>query len=161
MQLICRNCELEISGILLTMDLRVMDMFEFDVILSMDWLTEHRVVIDCDRRRVTAYTRDRVCVVFQGDKNGALPQTMYDSRFHGQLRGWLASLTLKDEVRQDVSLPWVVCECEDLFSNELPGLPPPRDVDFSIELHLGTSPIPMTPYRMAPVELQELKVQIH
>ena len=55
-QRICHNCELEISGILLTVDLRVMDMIEFDVILGMDWLTAHRVVIDCDRRRVTAYT---------------------------------------------------------------------------------------------------------
>ena len=55
-QWICRNCELEIFGILLTVDLRVMDMIEFDVILGMDWLTAHRVVIYCDRRRVTAYT---------------------------------------------------------------------------------------------------------
>ena len=53
-QLICWNCELEISGILLTVDLRVMDMSEFDVILGMDWLTTHRVVIDCVRGRVTA-----------------------------------------------------------------------------------------------------------
>ena len=59
-QRICRNCELEISGILLIVDLRVMDMTEFDVILGMDWLTAHRVVIDCDHRRVTAYTRDGV-----------------------------------------------------------------------------------------------------
>ena len=44
--------------------------------------------------------------------------------------------------------------------DEPPGLPPPRDVDFRIELHPGTSPISMTPYRMAQVELQELKVQI-
>ena len=49
---ICRNCELEISGILLTMGLRVMDISDFDVILGMDWLTAHRVVIDCDPRRV-------------------------------------------------------------------------------------------------------------
>ena len=62
--LICRDCELEISGILLTMDLRVMDMLEFDVILEMDWLTTNRVVIDCNRRRVTVYTQDDVCVVF-------------------------------------------------------------------------------------------------
>ena len=52
---ICRDCELEISGILLTVDLRKMDIYYFDVILGMDWLTAHRVVIDCDRRRVTAY----------------------------------------------------------------------------------------------------------
>ena len=63
-------------------------------------------------------------------------------------------------MRQDMSLPRVVYEYEDVFPDELPRLPPLRDVDFRIELHPGTSPISMTPHRMAPVELQELKVQI-
>ena len=89
---ICRDYELEISRILLTVYLRVMDMSEFDVILGMDWLTTHRVLIDCDRRRITAYTRDGVCFTFQGDKHGDLPQAVYNSRWHGQLMGWLASL---------------------------------------------------------------------
>ena len=61
---ICQCCELEISGILLIVDLRIMDMYEFDVILGMDWLTAHRVISDCDRKRVTAYTPDDVCVMF-------------------------------------------------------------------------------------------------
>ena len=74
--------------------------------------------------------------------------------------GWLASLTLEDEVRHDLDLPWVVCEYDDVFPDELPGLPMQRDVDFRIELHPTTSPISMTPHRIAPVELQELKVQI-
>ena len=76
---ICRGCELEISGILLTVDLRVMDMSKFEVILRMDWLTALRVVIDCDRMRVTAYTPDGTCVVFQGNRHDASPHTMYDS----------------------------------------------------------------------------------
>ena len=63
-------------------------------------------------------------------------------------------------MRREMSLPRVVCEYEDVFPDELPGLPPHKDVDFVIELHLGTSPISMTPHRMAPVELQELKVQL-
>ena len=71
--LICRGCELEILGILLTVDLRVMDMSEFDVILGMDWLMKHRIVIDCERRRVAAYTQDGSHVTFQGDKHDALP----------------------------------------------------------------------------------------
>ena len=54
--LICRDCKLEISGILLIVDLRVMDMSEFDVILWMDWLMAYRVIIDCEHRAVTAYT---------------------------------------------------------------------------------------------------------
>ena len=55
-----------------------MDMSEFDVILRMDWLIANRVVIDCDRTRVTAYTSDDVCVMVQGDKHDALPQAVYD-----------------------------------------------------------------------------------
>ena len=85
--MICRGCELEISRILLTVDLRVMDMSEFDVILWMDWLTAYKVVIDCERRRVTAYTQDGTRVVFQGDKHDILRHTMYKSWCHGQLEG--------------------------------------------------------------------------
>ena len=70
---ICRDCELEISGILLIVDLTVMDMSDFDVILRMDWLTTHRVVIDYDRKRVIAYIPDDVCVMFQGDNHDASP----------------------------------------------------------------------------------------
>ena len=136
-------------------------MSEFDVILGMDWLTAYRVVIDCERRRVTAYTQDGTRVVFQGDKHDMLPQTVYESMCQGQLAGWLASLTLEDEVRPDLDLPRVVCEYVDVFPDELHGLPPHRDVDLGIELHPGTSPISMTPHRMAPVELQELRVQLH
>ena len=125
--MICCGYELEISRTLLTVDLRIMDMSEFDVILGMDWLTAYRVVIDCERRRVTC--------------------------MNGQLTGWLASLTLENEERPDLDLPRVVCEYVDVFPDELPRLPPQRFVNFSIELHPGTSPISMTPHRMAPVEL--------
>ena len=75
-----RDCELEISGILLTVDLRVMDISDFDVILGMDWLTAHRVIIDCDSQRITAYTPDGIHVTFQGAKHDALPQTVHDPR---------------------------------------------------------------------------------
>ena len=78
--MICRGCELEISGTLLTMDLRIMDMSEFEVILGMDWLTAYKIVIDCEHKRVTAYTQDGARVVFQGDKHDILPQTVYESR---------------------------------------------------------------------------------
>ena len=50
-----------------------MDMSEFDVILGMDWLIAHLVVIDCDCKRVIAYTLDGVCFMFLGDNHNALP----------------------------------------------------------------------------------------
>ena len=152
-RMICLGCELEISGTLLTVDLRIMDMSEFDVILGMDWLTTYRVVINCERKRATAYMQDSTRVVFQGDKHDILPQIVYESRCQGQLEAWLASLTLEDEERLDLDLPRVVCEYVDVFPDELPGLPPQRVVDFGIELHPGTLPISMTPHRMAPIEL--------
>ena len=65
--MICRGCELEISGILLTVDLRVMDMSEFDVILGMDWLIAYRVVIDWERRRVSRlHARRYSCCISGG-----------------------------------------------------------------------------------------------
>ena len=81
--MICRGCELEISGTLLTVDLRIMDMSEFDVILGMDWLTTYRVVIDFERRRVTAYTQNGTRVVFQRDKHDIFPHIVYESRCQG------------------------------------------------------------------------------
>ena len=90
-------------------------MSEFDFILGMDWLTTYRDVIDFERRRVTAYMQDGTHVVFQRDKHDILPQIVYESRCQGQLTGWLASLTLEDEMRPDLDLPRVVCEYEDVF----------------------------------------------
>jgi len=58
-----------------------------------------------------------------------------------------------DEIR-------VVREFSDVFPEKLPGLPPPRDVELGIDLVPGTAPISKAPYRMAPIELQELKKQL-
>ncbi|XP_073152589.1 uncharacterized protein [Henckelia pumila] len=54
----------------------------------------------------------------------------------------------------------VVCEFADIFPDEIPGLPPMREIGFSIELVSGTLPISKAPYRMAPLELKELKDQL-
>ena len=54
----------------------------------------------------------------------------------------------------------VVCEFPDVFLDELPGLPPDRNVEFKIELVLGTAPISRKPYRMPPNELAEIKIKL-
>ena len=106
-------------------------------------------------------TRRTILVLyFRGDKHDIFPLTVYESRRQGQLAGWLANLTLEDEVRPNLDLPRVVCEYEDVFPDELPRLPPQRVEYFGIELHPSTSLISMTPHRMALVELQELRVQL-
>jgi len=65
----------------------------------------------------------------------------------------MGSLDLKD-------IP-IVCDFPNIFPNELPGFPPVREVQFEIKVMPGVEPISITPYRMAPVELKELKVQLH
>lgn len=54
----------------------------------------------------------------------------------------------------------MVCEYLDMFLDELSGLPPDLEVEFTIDLVLGTTPISQAPYHMAPIELKELKVQL-
>ncbi|KAA3473528.1 Gag-Pol polyprotein [Gossypium australe] len=66
-------------------------------------------------------------------------------------------LTLHDAIIESVP---VVCEYLDVFPEELPRLPPIREVEFAIELVSGTSLISIAPYRMAPTELKEMKAQL-
>ena len=54
----------------------------------------------------------------------------------------------------------VVCEYTDVFPNDLPGMPPDREIEFIIELQPVTAPISKRPYRMPPKELAELKIQL-
>jgi hypothetical protein len=54
----------------------------------------------------------------------------------------------------------MVKEFEDVFPEELPGMPPERELEFTIDLRPGTKPIARTPYRMSTPELQELKMQL-
>ena len=53
-----------------------------------------------------------------------------------------------------------MCDFSDVFHDELPGLPPHREMDFSIDLYPGTDPISVAPFRMAPIELKELNLQL-
>ncbi|KAL4011098.1 hypothetical protein IC575_028145 [Cucumis melo] len=74
--------------------------------------------------------------------------------------GILASVVDTREPEVSLSFEPVVREYPDVFSDELPGLSPPREIDFAIELESDTTPISRAPYRMAPAELKELKVQL-
>ncbi|KAK8616658.1 hypothetical protein V6N13_116628 [Hibiscus sabdariffa] len=69
-------------------------------------------------------------------------------------------MTLQDDY--DFGLPSipVVSEFVDVFPEELPGLTPTREVEFGIDIQPGTNQVSITPYRMAPIELKELKKQL-
>ena len=72
--LICQGCELDISGILLTLDLRVMDMTKFDFILGMDWLTTHRVLSIVSVRELLLTHRMVLALRFMGTSTMLCPR---------------------------------------------------------------------------------------
>ncbi|XP_068328218.1 uncharacterized protein [Pyrus communis] len=74
--------------------------------------------------------------------------------------GYLAHVVLDDAAPSSVEDVRVVMHFTDVFPEDLPGLSPDRDMEFTIDLLPGTNPISLTPYRMAPAELRELKVQL-
>ena len=75
-------------------------------------------------------------------------------------QGYLAHVVLNDNTPSNVEDVRVVRHFPDVFPDDLPGLPPNRYVEFTIDLLPGTDPISVTPYRMAPAELRELKIQL-
>ena len=83
-RMISRGCELEISRTLLIVDLRIMDVSEFDVILGMDWLTVYKVVIDLSAGELPPTHRTVLVLHFRGGKHDILPQTVYESKCQGQ-----------------------------------------------------------------------------
>ncbi|KAL0539906.1 hypothetical protein IC582_024127 [Cucumis melo] len=102
--------------------------------------------------------------VIEGEGSRSLPQVISAIRASKLLSQgtWAILASVVDTREADVSLSSepVVRDYPDVFPEELPGLPPHREVEFAIELEPGTVPISRAPYRMAPAELKELKVQL-
>nr|GFC83546.1 putative nucleotidyltransferase, ribonuclease H [Tanacetum cinerariifolium] len=79
--------------------------------------------------------------------------------YHG-CEGFLATIHNTTSEVPSIDDQPIVSEFPDVFPDELPGIPPVRDVEFNIELIPGAEPISKAPYRLAPVELKELKDQL-
>ncbi|XP_040987694.1 uncharacterized protein LOC121235416 [Juglans microcarpa x Juglans regia] len=135
--------EAEDKNDVITGNLIVFPMIGFDVILGMDWLPSSYASIDCFKKEV----------VFKFPEEEEL-------RFMGS-RGFLAFVVNepREELEELEENP-VVREYPEVFHEDLFGLPPEREVEFAIELASGTTPLSKAPYRMAPLELAELKEQL-
>ncbi|RVW13186.1 Transposon Ty3-I Gag-Pol polyprotein [Vitis vinifera] len=161
---ICKGCVITLADRALNVDLRILDMIRYDVILGMDWLAVYRAVIDCHRRRIIFCLPKGFKVCFVGGKCVSLPFSQSDPCYQYVLRkgsiNFLACLRGKEKAQKDITEIPVVRKFQDVFPDELPGLPPHREFDFSIEVYPGTDPISVSPYRMAPLELKELKTQL-
>jgi hypothetical protein len=135
----------------------------FDVILGMDWLSMYHACVDCFRKEVVfrppGTAEFKVCGN-QSTNLLKLVSAMQATRLLKQgCTGFLACVTLEALEAKISELP-IVRDFVDVFPEELPGLPPDREIEFTIDLVPGTGPISKAPYRMAPLELRELKEQL-
>ncbi|XP_075489535.1 uncharacterized protein LOC142528377 [Primulina tabacum] len=143
----------------------VLPMHDFDFIVGMDVLTANRATVDCYRGIVRFRPSFAPKWNFYGRGSQAKIHLVSSIEMNRLLdsghEGFLVYVVdLSQDERRISDIP-VVCEFSDVFLEEIPCFPPERKVDFSIELMPGTEPISRAPYRLAPVELKELKKQLH
>jgi hypothetical protein len=137
----CWNLILEIGKYKFPTHMVVLDSQGLDVILGMDWMTNYLGVIDCVDRAITLTTPEGRRIRYKCNMD-----------FNNIRLNHLKGVSLEEVV--------VVQEYPDVFLDELPGMPPDRDIEFLIELLPGTCPIAKRPYPMSTDELKELKKQL-
>jgi hypothetical protein len=118
-----------------------------DAIIGMDWLSKYKVLIDCAKKSVKMTTPE-------GKEMEFIAEPVVTAKGVANC----AKVNQLD-ASQGTKVP-MVNEFPDVFPEELPGMPPDRDIEFVIELKPGTTPIYNTPYRMATPELAELKEHV-
>ena len=145
-------------------DLILLDIHDFEVILGMDWLSRHHATVDCYRNKARFCRPGQTEVVFYGLRKTLPNSIMTAMKASKMLRklyqGYLAyAIEVRDSGSQLEDIP-VVREFSDVFPEDHPGIPPDKEIDFQIKLTPGTERISKAPYRMASLELKELKVQM-
>ncbi len=139
-------------------------MVDFDVILGMDWLHACYASIDC-RTRVVKFQFLNEPVI-EWSSSSAVPKGHFISYLKARKlvsKGCVYHLVRVNDSSVEIphfqSVP-IVKEFPEVFPDDLPGVPPEREIDFGIDLLPDTRPISIPPYRMAPAELKELKEQL-
>ena len=162
--IVVRDSRVMIVGQEFPANIMVLYMRDFDVVLCMDWLSRHKANVDCYKKEVKLHRPGKLEVKFKGIRR-ELSSNMISSMATQRMllkgcHGYLAYVvetgkegTLVDEIP-------VVREFPDVFPYDIAGLPPDREVEFTINLILRTEPISIHPYKMALVESRELKAQL-
>ena len=147
-----------------SVDLIALPFLEFDLILGMDWLSKHRAIIDCDKKTVVLRCSDQSKVIVHCVRPGPMSNVISAMQARRFLReGCEAFLALVlDSKRGQIELEniLVVKDFPEVFLEELPGIPPKREMDLSIEILPGIAPTSRAPNRIAPTELKELKIKL-
>jgi hypothetical protein len=148
---VCQNCPIVIQDKKFLVNLICLPLTQLDVILGMDWLSSNHILLDCARKVLIFHTHE-----VSGFKSTHQEQTSFKEGVLGYML--LSSLEIESEQMLD-HVP-IVQDFPDVFPEDVPGLPPTRDIEFSIDLVPGSGPISIASYRMAPTELAELKMQL-
>ncbi|GAU50683.1 hypothetical protein TSUD_410390 [Trifolium subterraneum] len=151
-RLVCRNCPVFVFGRHFGMDLVCIPLSGIDVIFGMNWLVFNQVHINCCEKTVIFPKSEGSLSLMNGEE---VKESLND---HRELFMVFGSLKLEGGVTLE-EIP-VVSGFSDVFPEDISDLPPEREVEFSIDLVPGTSPISMAPYRMSASELNELKKQL-
>ncbi|XP_052732424.1 uncharacterized protein LOC128196223 [Vigna angularis] len=155
---VCSKCPIEVDGRRFRVNLICLPLQGLEVILGMDWLAANRILLDCGGKKLIFPKEDEDLSL----SLGVLRQDIFEGAscflimFHMDGNSNLNSSALGN---QSVDL-LVVNDFMDVFPEEVHGLPPSREVEFSIDLVSRAGPVSITPYRMALAELAELKKQI-
>lgn len=149
-----------INGEVLLGNLAEAEVSHYDVILGMKWLKKHLVNLDYHRARVN-FERPEGKLVFQGVKRGEgfsiISMMKVEELIEKGNDAFLATISVaREDMDIGVSEIPIVAEYVDVFEF-LKGPPPSRGDAFTIELEAGTTPVSQAPYRLAPVEMAELK----
>ena len=123
----------------------------------MDFLSQHRALVDCFSKEVIVRSLENDAITFCGEKSGK-PIKLISALKASELlkrgcEGFLAYVHDTEQKEANIEDLVVVREFVDVFPNELPGVIPDREVEFTIDLVPGTQPISIAHYRMAPTEL--------
>ncbi|XP_028752441.1 uncharacterized protein LOC114712139 [Neltuma alba] len=129
-----------------------------DVIIGMDWLSANNAILDCKRKMVTL----SLCTTTVEAINGLLWLSAAQSTkcIQKGFQAYAFFFYISKDKEVGIEQIEVVKEFLEVFPIEVFGLPPKREVEFSIELMPGTTPISKARYRMSPSELVELKKQM-
>ena len=123
---------------------------EFDVILGMSWLSRHQVIVDCRMKRVILRTPNEDEVTFIGERSNHLSNVISAATARTMVRkgceAYLAYMIEMEKARPSVSDIPTVSDFPDVFPEELPGLPPQREIEFAIDVVPGATPASITPY---------------
>jgi hypothetical protein len=135
----------------------------YDLIIGMDWLASHRALVDCFAKKVLCVNDEGKPVEIQGVQRKVSLCFISTMKVKRCLRQGCRLYVVEEvnERKRPSSIQYpVLSEFLDVFLNELPGLPPERELDFTIELKPGAEPISKTLYRMKALELYELQMQL-